>query len=31
MIRPLRQAHRLLVLIWWLLLPVLAIALWGRP
>jgi hypothetical protein len=29
-IRPLRRAHRLLVLVWWLLLPLLAVALWGR-
>jgi len=30
MIRPLRRAHRVIVLAWWLLLPLLAAALWGR-
>jgi hypothetical protein len=30
-IRPLRTAHRVLVAIWWLLLPLLAVAMWGRP
>lgn len=31
MIRPLRRLHRVMVLGWWLLLPLLAVALWGRP
>jgi hypothetical protein len=29
-IRPLRRAHLLLVLVWWLLLPLLVVAMWGR-
>jgi hypothetical protein len=31
MIRPLRRVHRLAVLGWWLLLPLVALATWGRP
>ena len=31
MIRPLRRTHQMLVFIWWLLLPLLAVAVWGRP
>jgi hypothetical protein len=30
-IRPLRRAHRLVVFIWWLLLPLLAVAVWRLP
>jgi hypothetical protein len=30
MIRPLRRAHRWMTAAWWLLLPLLAIAMWGR-
>jgi hypothetical protein len=31
MIRPLRRLHRMAVLGWWLLLPLLALTMWGRP
>jgi hypothetical protein len=31
MIRPLRRLHRVTVLGWWPLLPLLALAMWGRP
>jgi hypothetical protein len=30
-IRPLRRTHRLVTVVWWLLLPLLAVAMWGRP
>lgn len=31
MIRPLRRAHRWLTAGWWLLLPIVLGAMWGRP
>jgi hypothetical protein len=31
MIRPLRRAHRIIAFAWWLLLPLLAVAMWRQP